>query len=229
MSQKTSSNSIQTYKRTFVLNFERYVQEIAYAEVEAGSLAEAAEIARNLTWEEMDELEFDMDEVVDDTTRVCSIASEDDKERISVSNVEDDRNKILHIEACSLVDEPYVDKIQHASDIGLAGKGNSEALARLQGVVASLSCKTTEDFVRLFRIVRCIRGAGGTPSPKHASSWMAHIGTLGRLRAARGGDLPNELQGKEELIAWMGSVAEVAALSARIPIDGTSARQSANL
>ena len=229
MSQTTSSNNIRTNKRTFVLHFERYVQESAYAEVEAGSLAEAAEIARNMTWDDVDGLDFHVDEVVDDAIRLYSIASEDDKERISVSNVEDDRSKVLSIEACSLIDDQYGDRIQHASDIGLAGNGNSEALARLQGVVASLSCKTTEDFVRLFRIVRCIRGAGGTPSPIHASSWMAHIGTLGRLRAARGGDLPNELQGKEELIAWMGSVAEVAALSARIPIDGTSARQSANL
>ncbi len=211
MSQEVSSNNIQTNKRTFVLHFERYVQEIAYAEVEAGSLAEAAEIARNMTWEEMDELEFDMDEVVDDTTRVCSIASEDDKERISVSNVEDDRNKILHIEACSLVDEPYVDKIQHASDIGLAGKGNSEALARLQGVVASLSCKTTGDFVRLLGIARCIRSAEETPLPEHASSWVSHVGALARLRVEHGGNLPYELQGQDDLIAWMESMAAMAA------------------
>ena len=97
MSQKTSSNSIQTYKRTFVLNFERYVQEIAYAEVEAGSLAEAAEIARNLTWEEMDELEFDMNEVVDGTTRIYSIASEDGSECISVFGVEDDSTFVEHL------------------------------------------------------------------------------------------------------------------------------------
>ena len=211
MSQKTSSNSIQTYKRTFVLNFERYVQEIAYAEVEAGSLAEAAEIARNLTWEEMDELEFDMNEVVDDTTRIYSIASEDGSECISVFGVEDDHSKVLRIEACSLVDEPYVDKIQHASDIGLAGKGNSEALARLQGVVASLSCKTTADFVRLLRIARCIRSAEGTTLPEHASSWVSHVGALGRLRVEHGGNLPYELQGKEDLIAWMESMAAMAA------------------
>lgn len=211
MSQKSSSNSIQTYKRIFVLNFERYVQEIAYAEVEAGSLAEAAEIARNLTWEEMDELEFDMNEVVDDAIRLYSIASEDDKERISVSNVEDDRSKVLHIEACSLIDDRYGDKIQHASDIGLAGKGNSEALARLQGVVASLSCKTTADFVRLLRIARCIRSAEGTTLPEHASSWVSHVGALGRLRVEHGGNLPYELQGKEELIAWMESMAAMAA------------------
>ena len=117
MSQEVSSNNIQTNKRTFVLNFERYVQEIAYAEVEAGSLAEAAEIARNMTWEEMDELEFDADVVVDDTVRLYSIASEDGNERISVSDVEKDPRKVLHIEACSLIDEPYVDKILHASHI----------------------------------------------------------------------------------------------------------------
>ena len=117
MSQEVSSNSIQTNKRTFVLHFERYVQESAYAEVEAGSLAEAAEIARNMTWEEMDELEFDMDEVVDDAIRLYSIASEDDKERISVSDVEDDSSKVLSIEACSLIDDQYADKIRHASEI----------------------------------------------------------------------------------------------------------------
>ena len=229
MSQEASSNNIQTNKRTFMLHFERYVQESAYAEVEAGSLAEAAEIARNLTWEEMDELEFHVDEVVDDANRLYSIATEDDKERISVSDVEDDRSKVLRIEACSLIDDQYDDRIQHASDIGLARNGDVEALARLQGVVASLNCKTTEDFVRLLRIVRCIRNAEEPPVPEHASSWSSHVGAFGSLRAEHGGNLPYELQGKEDLIAWMESMAEKAALSARTPIDGTSARRSANL
>ena len=211
MSQEVSSNSIQTDKRTFVLHFERYVQESAYAEVEAGSLAEAAEIARNMTWEEINGLYFDFSVAFEDTTRLYSIASEDGNELISVSDVEDDRSKVLYIEACSLTDAQYGDRIQHASDIGLAGKGNSEALARLQGVVASLSCKTTADFVRLLRIARCIRSAEGTTLPEHASSWVSHVGALGHLRAEYGGNLPYELQGKEELIAWMESMAAMAA------------------
>ena len=40
MSQEVSSNNIQTNKRTFALNFQRCVQEIAYAKVEAGTFAE---------------------------------------------------------------------------------------------------------------------------------------------------------------------------------------------
>ena len=34
-----SSNGKNAQKKTYELHFERYVQEIAYAEVEAGSLA----------------------------------------------------------------------------------------------------------------------------------------------------------------------------------------------
>ena len=117
MSKSSNGKNAQMEKKTYGLHFERYVQETAYAEVEAGSLAEAAEIARNMTWEEMDELEFDADVVVDDTVRLYSIASEDGNERISVSDVEKDPRKVLHIEACSLIDEPYVDKILHASHI----------------------------------------------------------------------------------------------------------------
>ena len=229
MSQEVSSNSIQTDKRTFVLHFERYVQESAYAEVEAGSLAEAAEIARNMTWDDVDGLDFHVDEVVDDAIRLYSIASEDDKERISVSDVEDDRSKVLRIEACSLIHDQYGDRIQHASDIELARHGDAKALARLQGVVASLNCKTTEDFVRLFRIVRCILSAGRTPSPGHASSWLSHVGSFRRFMAEQGGDLSDELRGMEDLIASMESMAEKAALSVGIHLDGASARRLANL
>ena len=229
MSKSSNGKKTQTEQKTYQLRFEQYLREHASMTIKAGSLAEAAEIARNMTWEEINGLYFDFSVAFEDTTRLYSIASEDGSELISVSDVEDDRSKVLYIEACSLTDAQYGDRIQHASDIGLAGKGNSEALARLQGVVASLNCKTTEDFVRLFRIVRCILSAGGTPSPEHASSWLSHVGSFRRFMAEQGDDLSDELRGMEDLIASMESMAEKAALSVGIHLDGASARRLANL
>ena len=228
MSKSSNGKKTQTEQKTYQLRFEQYLREHASMTIKAGSLAEAAEIARNMTWEEINGLYFDFSVAFEDTTRLYSIASEDGNELISVSDVEDDRSKVLYIEACSLTDAQYGDRIQHASDIELARHGDAKALARLQGVVASLNCKTTEDFVRLFRIVRCILSAGGTPLPEHASSWLSHVGSFRRFMAEQGGDLSDELRGMEDLIASMESMAEAAALL-RTSTGGTSARQSASL
>ena len=224
-----SSNGKNAQKKTYQLRFEQYLREHVKVTVEAGSLAEAVQIARNMTREEINRLYFDFSVPFEDVTTLYSISSEYGEQLLSVSDVEDDCTKILHIEAGSLINDRYGDRIQQASDIERAGNGDGAALTRLLGVTASLICKTTTDLVWLLRIAHCLRIANGTPSPEQASSWLVHLGTLGRLRAEHGGDLPGELQGKEDLIAWMKSMAEKVALSAWIPIDGTSSRRSGNL
>ena len=229
MSKSSNGKKTQTEQKTYQLRFEQYLREHVKVTVEAGSLAEAVQIARNMTREEINRLYFDFSVPFEDVTTLYSISSEYGEHLLSVSDVEDDCTKILHIEAGSLIDDQYGDRIQQASDIERAGNGDGAALARLLGVTASLICKTTKDLVWLLRIAHCIRIAKGTPSPEQASSWLAHLATLGRLRAEHGGDLPDELQGKEELIAWMESTAAKAALSAGMPLDGASARRLANL
>lgn len=122
MSKSSNGTNEPAAKKTYELHFERYVQERAFVQVEAESLAEAADIARNMTWNDMDDLDFDFNVVVDDRMRLYSIESEDGQECLSVSDVESDRGKVLHVEACSLTDEPYVEKVRHASDVALSAR-----------------------------------------------------------------------------------------------------------
>ena len=116
-----------------------------------------------------------------------------------------------------------------ARDAGLALEGDRAALERLVDTFVSQDLEDEYFRPTCVGLLEIIQEAGSGPRPEHAGVWMAWAEAFRDMAEDEDGEMWGALQKREDLIAWIESMAEKAALSARTPIDGTSRRRSANL
>ena len=115
-----------------------------------------------------------------------------------------------------------------ARDAGLALEGDRAAIERLVDAFVSPDLGGEHFLPARVGLVEIIRAAGIGPRREHAGVWLKWAERFREMADDEDDEMCGPLQEREDLIVWMELMAEKAALSARIPIDGTSARQSAN-
>ena len=126
-------------------------------------------------------------------------------------------------------DDLFIPEWELARDAGLALEGDRAALERL--VDAFVSPELDDEYFHPTRVglLEIFREAGSGPRPEHAGVWMEWAEAFRDMAEDEDYEMWGQLQEREDLIAWMESMAAKAALSARTSIRGTSARQSASL
>ncbi len=122
----------------------------------------------------------------------------------------------------------FIPEWELARDAGLALEGDRPALERL--VDAFVSPDLDDEYFHPTRVglLEIIQKAGSGPRREHAGVWMEWAEAFRDMAEDEDSEMCGPLQEREDLIVWMESMAQKAALL-RISTGGTSVRQSASL